>query len=151
MAGEAIDSLAISFATERDGAWLILNDSNVYISATLVREELIRNEYIVARLGDTPVGYVRMSYFWSFIPYIDIIAVEDDYQRQGIGRAMLSFVEAHAREKGLRLILSSSQADEPGAQAWHRKVGFQDAGALIDLAPLQRVPEILFAKRIADE
>jgi hypothetical protein len=33
-------------------------------------------------------------------------------------------------------------------QAWHRAVGFEDAGAIVDLAPLQNVPEIVFIKRV---
>ncbi len=146
-----MDSLSVAFATEQDEAWLIENDSNAYISTELVVEKIQRREYIVARVGQTYVGYVRLSTFWSFIPFIDIIAVEDDWQRQGIGRAMLAFLEQHARNRGQTMIMSSSQADAPGAQAWHRKVGFRDAGAIIDLAPLQHVPEILFVKRIANE
>ena len=44
--------------------------------------------------------------------------------------------------------MSSSQADEPDAQAFHRKIGFRDAGALIDLQPLQSVTEVFFVKNI---
>ena len=147
----ALDTVKVAFATEQDEAWLIENDSNTYISADLVADKIRSSEYIVARVGRAYVGYVRIGTFWSFIPFIDIIAVEDDWQRQGIGRAMLTFLEEHARNRGQTMIMSSSQADEPGAQAWHRKVGFKDAGAIIDLAPLQHVPEILFVKRIANE
>jgi hypothetical protein len=44
--------------------------------------------------------------------------------------------------------MSSSQADEPGAQAFHRKIGFRDAGALVDLRPLQNVTEVVFVKEV---
>ncbi len=131
-----MDRLEVAFATEQDQPWLIENDSNAISSTDLVVEKIRRGEYIVARVGPTDVGYVRLSHFWSFIPFVDVIAVEDDWQRQGVGRAMLAFLEEHPRDRGQTMIMSSSQADEPGAQAWHRKVGFRDAGAIIDLAPL---------------
>jgi hypothetical protein len=44
--------------------------------------------------------------------------------------------------------MSSSQADEPEAQAFHRKIGFRDAGALVDLRPLQEVTEVFFVKNV---
>lgn len=144
-------SLHVAFVDGDDVEWLIANDSSTYISADLVREKARRNEYIVARLGNEYAGYIRLSYFWSFIPFLDVVAVEEEYQRQGIGRAMVTFIEDHARSQGRKLILSSSQADEPGPQAWHRKVGFRDAGAFINLEPVQQVPEILFVKRVAGE
>lgn len=146
-----IDNLVISYATEYDEAWLVSNDSNRYIAPGLVAEKIGRNEYIIAKVDGQPVGYLRLSYLWSFIPYIDIIAVDEPYQRQGIGKAMLGFLEELARRRGQALILSSSQADEPEPQAWHRHVGFKDAGALVDLAPIQGVTEILFVKRVGDD
>jgi GNAT superfamily N-acetyltransferase len=77
---------------------------------------------------------------------IDIIAVDESLRRRGIGRALLGFLEEHARDTGCEITLSSSQADEPEPQAWHRAVGFKDAGAIVNLAPLQDVPEIVFVK-----
>jgi GNAT superfamily N-acetyltransferase len=148
MAGQAIENLAVSFAGEEDGTWLVRNDSNRHISPELVLDKVARKEYIVARVYGNPVGYMRLSYFWSFIPCIDMIAVEEPYRRSGIGRAMLGFLEAHARQRGNSLIMSSSQADEPEPQAWHRAVGFEDAGAIVSFEPIQDVPEIVFIKRV---
>jgi GNAT superfamily N-acetyltransferase len=44
---------------------------------------------------------------------IDIIAMEESLRRKGTGRALLGFLEQHARNTGCEVILSSSQADEP--------------------------------------
>ena len=79
---------------------------------------------------------------------IDIIAVDESLRRKGIGRALLGFLEEYVRNTGLKIILSSSQADEAEPQAWHRAVGFKDAGVIVDLGPLQDVAEILFVKRV---
>ncbi len=143
-------NLVIAFASEEDEAWLVRNDSNRYISPRLVAEKIKRKEYLVARVGNEIVGYVRLSYFWSFVPCIDIIAVEEPYRRKGIGRALLGFLEEHARKSGNKIIMSSSQADEPEPQAWHRAVGFKDAGAIVALQPIQDVPEIVFVKDVKE-
>ena len=90
----------------------------------------------------------RFTPFWSQIPYIDLIWVDEPYRQQGAGKAMLSLLEEAAREQGIRLIMSSSQSDEPQPQAWHRHMGFRDAGALTDLRPLQTVTEIIFVKNL---
>jgi GNAT superfamily N-acetyltransferase len=142
------DGLVVSFATAADEEWLIRSDSNRYTSQHLVGKKIARKEYIVARSRGDIVGYIRFSHFWSFIPMIDIIAVDESLRRKGIGRALLGFLEEHARDIGCAIILSSSQADEPEPQACHRAVGFKDAGAIVDLAPLQDVPEIMFVKRV---
>jgi len=35
--------------------------------------------------------------------------------------------------------------------AWHRHVGFKDAGAIVNLGPVQHVPEIVFIKQLGAE
>jgi GNAT superfamily N-acetyltransferase len=142
------DESVVSFATAADQHWLVLNDSNRYVSPDLVDLKIEAREYIVARFRGEVVGYIRFSCFWSFIPMIDIIAVQESLRRMGIGRALLGFLEEHARSTEQTIILSSSQADEPEPQAWHRAVGFNDAGAIVDLSPLQDMPEIVFINRL---
>lgn len=140
--------IKVSFANKDHEAWLVENDSNTYIPPQRVTDKIDRQEYIVASLSIGPVGYLRLSYFWSFIPFIDIIAVKEPYRYKGVGRALLTFLENHARKQDQKFILSSSQADEAEPQAWHRHVGFIDAGALLNLEPLQKVTEVLFVKRL---
>ncbi|MGD0707423.1 MAG: GNAT family N-acetyltransferase [Anaerolineaceae bacterium] len=57
--------------------------------------------------------------------YIDHIAVFPDFQRQGIGRELLSWAETLAAQNGLkRLSLIVERGNEP-AHALYRAVGFQ--------------------------
>jgi GNAT superfamily N-acetyltransferase len=145
---DRMTEVQIDFASEGELRWIEQNDT--YISRQTIEKKLKDREYIVARHKDRLAGYIRFGYFWSMIPYIEIISVEDQFKLQGIGRAMVNFLEDLARAKGQKLIMSSSQADEPQAQAFHRKVGFRDAGALVDLLPLQSVTEVVFVKTIDD-
>ena len=138
--------LNVSYASMAELDWIEQNDDHV--PKQTIENKVRAGEYIIAKIADEPAGCLRFGHFWSTIPYIEVIWVEDRFQRRGIGRAMVRFLEDHARAHGQQLIMSSSQANEPGAQAFHRKIGFRDAGALVDLRPLQSVTEIFFVKEV---
>lgn len=135
----------IYFATSKDIDYLASND---HLSKDRVEEKIKRKEYIVAKQGNTYLGFLRFSLFWSEIPYIDVIGVEDEHQRKGIGKSMVKLLEAYALQNGQKVIMSSSQQDEPEPQKWHKKIGFEEAGIVNDFFPIQDVPEIIFIKRL---
>lgn len=129
-----------------DLSWIEQNDS--HISKQTIEKKLAAGEYIMAKVAGESVGCLRFAHLWATIPFIEVIWVEDHFQRRGIGRELVRFLEQYAQTEGRQLIMSSSQADEPEAQAFHRKIGFRDAGALVDLRPLQDVTEIFFVKNV---
>ncbi len=85
-------------------------------------------DILIAERNGKRVGYVRLEYLWSIVPYISLIQVLPDFRRQGIGKALLRFLETFLRDTGNEALYSSSQADEPEPQAWHRHVGFEECG-----------------------
>jgi len=94
------------------------------------------------------VGYLRLEYLWSTVPYIGVIFVQGAYQQRGIGRAMLHFLEAFLRSKGYKILLSSSQVNEPSPQAWHRAVGFEECGILAGVNE-DGIGEVFFRKLLS--
>ena len=139
--------LAIDFATQGDLNWIKQND---HLKSENVVQKIDKKEYIVAKINNKPIGYLRFSLFWSEIPYIDIITVEDEHKRQGVGKAMLDFLERYAIKNNIKVVMSSSQQDEAQPQEWHRKMGFKDAGAIEHFQPIQDVPEIIFLKKLGE-
>lgn len=135
----------ISFATSDDLGYLTSRED---IAEDVIVKKIKNEEYIVAKNNDVPVGYLRFSFFWSKIPYIDIIKVEENYRKQGIGSRLLEFLEKYAVEKGQTIIMSSSQKDETEPQEWHRRMGFREAGIIKNFSPIQDVPEIIFIKEV---
>jgi N-acetylglutamate synthase-like GNAT family acetyltransferase len=118
-----------------------------YISAEKARRKIEEEEVFVAARGGNAIGYLRLEYLWSFIPYIALIYVRPECRRQGAGRAMLGRLEACLRAKDCGALYSSSQADEPQPQAWHRHMGFEECGLLAGINP-EGVGEIFFRKRL---
>jgi len=119
------------------------------VDAQILRWKVRRREIIVAEVEGRPVGYLRLEYLWSQVPYIGLIRVVPEHRRRGVGKAMLHFLEEFLRSKGHRWLYSSSQADEPEPQAWHRHMGFRECGFIAGINRGE-VGEVFFRKPLAD-
>ncbi len=118
-----------------------------YLSPEIVARKIEWHEVVIAECDGRQVGYVRLEYLWSLVPYIGIIRVSQDHRRRGVGRAMLGFVEATLREQGHTALYSSSQANEPEPQAWHRHMGFEECGIIAGIND-GGIGEVFFRKRL---
>jgi len=118
-----------------------------YIPTEIVKRKIEWNEVIVAVRGGSLVGYVRLEYLWSLVPYIALVWVLPEHRRQGVGRALLQFIEEFLHERGHRALYSSSQVNEPEPQAWHRHMGFEECG-IISGINAGGVGEVFFRKRL---
>lgn len=128
------DEVVIRFARHDD---LDFAYQDGYISAAVLKQKIKAQtalnpdrieDVIIAEWTGKRVGYVRLEYLWSLVPYIALIRVLPEYRRQGIGKALLRFIETFLRDAGHEALYSSSQADEPEPQAWHRYMGFEECG-----------------------
>lgn len=118
-----------------------------YGSAEIVRRKIEWHEVIVAERHKHLVGYVRWEYLWSIMPYITLIHVTPGCRRQGVGKAMLGFLEEYLKGRGHETLYSSSQADEREPQEWHRHMGFEECGFIAGINK-GGVGEIFFHKRL---
>ena len=103
-------------------------------------------DIVIAEWNGKRVGYVRLEYLWSIVPYIALIQVLPEYRRQGVGKALLRFIETFLRDAGHEALYSSSQADEPEPQAWHRHMGFEECGFIAEIN--EGVGEVFFCKSL---
>ena len=62
-------------------------------------------------------------------------------------RALLQLLEKELHAGGHRTLFSSSQADEPESQAWHRRMGFVESGRL-EGVNAGGVDELFFRKEL---
>ena len=133
----------IRFAKESDFDFL---NSNVYISEEFLNRKIEWQEFIVAEIDENSVGFLQIEYLWSLIPYIALIKVLPEFRRKGAGKKLLKFTEDYLREKGHQMIYSSSQADEPEPQEWHRHVGFEECGIITGIN--KGIGEVFFRKSL---
>ena len=140
----ACQNITVRWATLAD---LDFVHQDHYIPVEVVRRKVEWQEVLVAEWNDQPVGYIRIEYLWSIVPYIALIHVLPEHRRRGVGKALLHYLEAFLREKGRQALYSSSQVDEAEPQAWHRHVGFEECGILTGVNP-EGVGEVFFRKRV---
>jgi GNAT superfamily N-acetyltransferase len=118
-----------------------------HIPVEVAARKIEAQEILVAEANDALVGYLRLEFLWSLVPYIALIRVLPEYQHQGVGRALLAFLEGCLRRQGHTVLYSSSQADEAEPQAWHRHVGFAECGFVAGINA-GGVGEIFFRKQL---
>lgn len=137
------ERVIVRFAGPEDLEWCVVEDS--YVTEQVIRNKIVNDEIIIAELDEQPIGYLRLEYLWSNVPYIGLIFVIKLYHHEGIGRKILSFVEDYLRSRGHNQLFSSSQANEPEPQAWHRSVGFAESGIISGINE-GAIGEIFFRK-----
>jgi N-acetylglutamate synthase-like GNAT family acetyltransferase len=139
-----VSELRVRYADPRD---LDFVSQDRYIPASVVARKIEVREVIVAERDTVPVGYARIEYLWSKLPYIALIRVLPDSRHQGVGRALLGFLENELGAAGHRILLSSSQADEREPQMWHGQMGFAECGRLESIND-GGVDEVFFRKEL---
>jgi ribosomal protein S18 acetylase RimI-like enzyme len=128
-----------------DLAWCVRHDG--WLDEPQLRRKLQAKEVVMADLDGELVGLLRLDYLWSSIPHVAQVRVVEHHRRDGIGRALVTFVEQQARSRGTDKILSSTRPDKIGAQAWHRQIGFAECGSLEGIGPNDE-PTIFFLKML---
>ena len=140
------DQIEVRFANQVDLHGCIALDHPT-MSAEVIKRKIEQREIIVAEKAGRLVGYLRIEYLWSIVPYIALIWVVEDQRREGIGRAMLRYLETVLREQGHTALYSSAQANELEPQAWHRHVGFEECGFIAGINE-GGIGEIFFRKSL---
>ena len=138
------DRIEVRFANQVDLDGCITLDHPA-IPAEVIKRKVEQREIIVAEKAGQLVGYLRLEYLWSVVPYIGLIWVVEDQRHQGIGFRLLHYLEDVLRERGHTALYSSSQANEPEPQAWHRHAGFEECGFIAGINE-GGVGEVFFRK-----
>lgn len=136
--------MRIRYATRRDLGFVSQDE---YLPADTVARKIEAREVIVAEDDSGLTGYARLEYLWSRVPYLALIRVMPDARRRGVGRALLSFMETELCAAGHSALFSSSQADEPEPQDWHRHMGFEESGYIEGINE-GGVNEVFFRKEL---
>ncbi len=78
----------------------------------------------------SPSLLVGIGCFWSILEeaHITLLAIHPDYQRQGLGRSLLSALLQLARAQGLERATLEVRPSNQAALSLYQKFGFQEAG-----------------------
>ncbi|EOL46081.1 hypothetical protein RV11_GL001193 [Enterococcus phoeniculicola] len=124
--------------------WSLLISLDTHLSKEKIKEKIERQEIFLAKENNKIIGFLRFNYFWDELPFINLLFVEADHRKQGIGSALMNAFEQQMKELGYSQILLSTQSDEEG-QHFYRKLNYTDCGALL----LSKEPtELFFVKKL---
>ncbi len=122
------DLVQVRFAQPKDYPRLCELDC---VPGEKVTRRLVADQrYIIAEHNIRAIGLIRLEHIWTVVPYMGLIWIEPDFRKRGLSRLLLSFLCDHLRSEGHKTLFSSSQANEPEPQAWHRHVGFVASGRI---------------------
>ena len=84
---------------------------------------------VVACSGSQVVGFAIM-YFGADHAHLNLLAVRPAWQRRGIGRRMLGWMEESARVAGISAIHLEVRASNAAGRRFYRALGFQEVALL---------------------
>ena len=134
--------IEIRFATSQDYDYLVHNDRQ--IKPEVVKKKIEDAEIIVVLDNEQNIGWLRFNYFWDEIPFMNMLWIEEDYRRKGIGTRLVNFWETEMFQRDKNQVMTSTLSDE-AAQHFYRKLEYQDCGSL--LLPDEAL-EIFFLKSL---
>lgn len=80
---------------------------------------------VVAQIGSHLVGF-GIAEFGEAHAHLSLLAVKPSYQRCGIGRGLLYWLEESALTAGITTITLELRANNYGARSFYRLLGFQE-------------------------
>lgn len=101
-----------------------------HLNQAQMERKISAAEVIHAEQDSIIVGILRYSLFWDELPFMNLIRIAEQHQRQGVGRSLVATWEQNMARVGYKCVLTSTQADEQ-AQHFYRRLGYTDIGGFV--------------------
>lgn len=125
--------------------WRTLGFSPAVLSGYLQRDDPALHRYIVS-VDEALAGVICIRHPWLRGPYIELLGLADGFRGQGLGRALLAWVESEAHTVANNVWVAASSFNER-ALAVYRQAGFEPVGVIEGLVREGR-DEVLLRKRL---
>ena len=109
--------------------------------------------FFVAEEDELVVGFVTYSQFRSGPGYARTVEhsvyLAPETRGKGIGRALLSHAENHAKAAGVHCFIAGLAAENEGAAAFHEALGYVDCGRLREVGyKFGRWHDLIFMQKV---
>ena len=120
--------IKIRFAVSQDYNYLVHKDH--HIQPEVIEKKIEDAEIIVVLDNEQNIGWLRFNYFWDEIPFVNMLWIEENYRRKGIGTRLVNFWEIEMQQRDNNQVMTSTLSDET-AQHFYRTLQYQDCGSLM--------------------
>lgn len=135
--------MEIRLADSKDKQKIIKYDNHIHPNKV---GECIWNQLVYVLCDEKKiVGVLRYSLFWQFIPFLDLLYIDEACRDIGWGRQMMDHWEDVMRTMKYPYVMLSTQEDET-AKYFYEKLGYRRIGAF--LPPEQDADEIMYLKEL---
>ncbi|OUO95012.1 GNAT family N-acetyltransferase [Cloacibacillus sp. An23] len=133
-------------ADSRDIAEILSTDTYIPKEMLLAKIDRAPEQVRLIRHSGATVGVLRYGFLWDYIPYLCFLNIRGEFRGRGYaGEALRSWENEMAR--GGHDTLFCSIPSDDAAQAFYRKMGYEDAGSLcIRCGRFAQPAEIFFIK-----
>jgi len=80
---------------------------------------------LTAWADDRLVGFALMQYFDEHA-HLNLLGVDPDYRRLGVGRRLIEWLEETARAGGIFAVTLEVRAGQTGSRTFYRALGYQE-------------------------
>lgn len=136
--------MELRFMTPQDEAFVMRIDTHVN-EAAFQNRVLTRSGFVLWE-REQPVGLMHHCILWDNLPFLNLLYVLENQRGRGFGTQAMADWEREMKNRGYKMVLISTQADE-SAQHFYRKLGYVDCGGLIfHNTPFDQPTELFFRK-----
>ena len=79
--------------------------------------------------GDA-IGFLIYNIWWGNCPFIELIKIRENSQKQGIGKALLKEAATEIKNKNFKTLISSSEVINDVGKDFHTKCNFEKLNTL---------------------
>ncbi len=139
-----LEKIFVKIRPAAESDFCILCENDKHVSSEMLKKKLRDGNILIAEVGEEFAGWLRYSFFWDEIPFMNMLFVLEKFRGKGIGGELVREWESLMFGQGYKTLLTSTQADEC-AQHFYRKLGYRDLGGFF---PFVEEYEMILGKRL---
>lgn len=139
-----LEKIFVKIRQAEESDFCILCENDKHVSSEMLKKKLRDGNILIAEVGGEFAGWLRYSFFWDEIPFMNMLFVPEKFRGKGIGGELVREWERLMFGQGYKTLLTSTQADEC-AQHFYRKLGYRDLGGFF---PFGEEYEMILGKRL---
>lgn len=88
------------------------------------------NRIFIAKHDGKSVGLLTYTLWWGNTAFLELIHIQDKFQRKGIGKSLLKNAASEIKFKKLKILTSSCEQTNNDSHSFHKALGFEKLNSL---------------------